>query len=66
MKNLNIFEKRTEKLDASIEKVDKLEKAADRVSVRDKLANNRKSVEAKDASASKIEKEKPHHVDAVL
>lgn len=65
-KNLNIFEKRTERLNASIEKVDKLEKAADRVSVRDKLANNRKSVEAKDASASKIEKEKPHHLDAVL
>lgn len=65
-KNLNIFEKRTEKLNASIEKVDKLEKAADRVSVRDKLANNRKSVEAKDASASKIENEKPHHLDAVL
>lgn len=58
-KNLDAFEKRTEKLNASIEKFDKLEKAADKASVRAKLASNKKAVEANDASEPKIEKERP-------
>lgn len=39
---LDIFEKQTEKLNASIEKFNKLEKAADRISVREKYAISHK------------------------
>ncbi len=65
-KNLETHVKRADKLDAAIEKVAKLEQAADKVSLKQKLEKNKADIAAKEATEPKQEKEKPLQADLSL
>ncbi len=52
------FTNQVEKLDKAIEKFEGLERAADKVSVKEKLANNKAAIEARESSEPKPVKEK--------
>lgn len=62
-RNLDIFEKRAEKLNIAIKKIIDLEQVSGRVSIREKLKENKSVIAAKEALKPIPEKEKPLQTD---
>lgn len=62
-RNLDIFEKRAEKLNIAIKKIIDLEQVSGRVSIREKLEENKSVIAAKEALKPIQEKEKPLQTD---